>query len=312
MKKIYKKILLGLALIPGIGMNAQEITSSFHSGVVNTFSKPNLDCSTTIPPYENIDDSQNGYSSQIFEPANEAYNNELADDFVAPAGVGSICSVSLLGSFSAGGGFSLDPDSQVILNVYADDGGMPGTLLFTESFDPNAVVDGAGAIALPVTVAHSINPGESYWVAVQAKLAFALGGQWYWNTSMTQIGQQFAWRNPGDGFGTGCTDWGNGMDCLGATEPDAFMVVEFADPLGTSEIGVANIQLYPNPATNVLNIPVPNGETILQVKATDMSGTAIQLKLNKDAANVSALPKGDYIITIKTNKRTYNQKMIKK
>src|SRR5438132_7473533 len=44
---------------------------------------------------------------------------------------------------------------------------------------------------------------------------------WYWEgRSVTSNGFATAWRNPGGGYGLGCTDWARLQDCIGFSWPD--------------------------------------------------------------------------------------------
>jgi hypothetical protein len=62
-----------------------------------------------------------------------------------------------------------------------------------------------------------------YWLSVQANLASGDGGPvgWYWESRTKQHGPPAAWRNPGNGYGTGCTGWTPYETCTGASgRPD--------------------------------------------------------------------------------------------
>ena len=43
---------------------------------------------------------------------------------------------------------------------------------------------------------------------------FGPGGEWGWFDRTVQSSTAAGWRNPADGFGTGCTDWGLRTSCL--------------------------------------------------------------------------------------------------
>ncbi len=66
---------------------------------------------------------------------------------------------------------------------------------------------------------------RTYWLEVQPNMDFVDHGQWGWEvTSETTSGSAYPadWRNPGDGFGTDCTVYENGIDmqdCLGGVAP---------------------------------------------------------------------------------------------
>jgi len=56
---------------------------------------------------------------------------------------------------------------------------------------------------------------------------FTTYGQWFWNQITTSVGNPSHFRNPGDGFGNGCTDWGERLaDCgVGSVSEQSLMVM---------------------------------------------------------------------------------------
>ncbi len=162
----------------------------------------------------------NGFPSQDFEPANNAFDNQGADDFVIPAGDGSwtIDEVYILGSYSAGGG----PTPAVNVFFYQDAAGLPGTQVYSAlGVAPSS--DVAGDLTIPLTTPATL-PAGKYWVSVQAAMNFSPLGQWFWSTRTVQSNSPYAWRNPGGGFAVGCTSWGAGAATCGVgggVEPDA-------------------------------------------------------------------------------------------
>ena len=51
------------------------------------------------------------------------------------------------------------------------------------------------------------------------------GGQWGWQTRVVQSYSPFAWRNPGGGFGIGCTTWSSGGACDISSDPDLLFLL---------------------------------------------------------------------------------------
>jgi hypothetical protein len=66
-----------------------------------------------------------------------------------------------------------------------------------------------------------LKPG-TYFVSVQANMAFSVGGEWGWNTNNTVRGSASQWQNPGGGFGTGCTTYNTTTTCIPAGEGGDF------------------------------------------------------------------------------------------
>ena len=156
-------------------------------------------------------------TSQNFEAAYNAYDNQAADDFVVTAGSGwNVTTVFAPGTYSTTHG----TPASMRVTFFADAGGFPGAticdfpaLAFTEA------PTGAFTIALP---GGCVLSAGTKWVSVVANLNFGGGGgQWFWSTRTVLTGNPSRWQNPGGGFNTGCSTWGTRTTCLsGQTDPD--------------------------------------------------------------------------------------------
>jgi hypothetical protein len=142
----------------------------------------------------------NGVASQQFGDY-PTYACQAADDFVVTAGFQwTIESIIGIGSLSSTGGFST-----ALIEFYANDNGnLPGTLITSQP--TAAVVDAAGILTITLSPSVTLTPG-TYWVSISVNGDFAIYGQWYWTENSSTNGSNWAWRNPGDGFGTGFTTW---------------------------------------------------------------------------------------------------------
>jgi hypothetical protein len=160
-------------------------------------------------------------SSQNFEPALDAYDSLGADDFVVPAGrAWQLDRIEASGDRSGTG-----PINTANVFVFADGGGLPGALLSSRENVPR------GSLADPdldVTLAQmpALQPGR-YWIGIQANRVFNPGANnWWWRDRAPQFGMPAAWRQPGDGFGDGCTAFAVRSSCAyltsGATPDQAF------------------------------------------------------------------------------------------
>ncbi|HET7079298.1 MAG TPA: hypothetical protein VFM49_17835, partial [Chloroflexia bacterium] len=165
--------------------------------------------------YDNASASQNT-SSQQFEPTLAQYNDQGADDFVVPGGVAwTVNEVDVVGDRST-------TTSPASFNVffYANSGTLPGTPVYTATAQTytRTGTDYVISLATPAVLATG-----TYWVSVQARLNAGTGGtanQWYWRNRTVQSNNPAAWRNPGNGFATNCTNWGVRSTCLGQSTPD--------------------------------------------------------------------------------------------
>lgn len=152
-----------------------------------------------------------GIGSQKFEPAMAAFDDQAADDFLITAPPPPIflyiTGVRVMGDYSEGGG----PASSFNVYIYANGAGnLPGAGI-------------ASFLNLPYTgtppdfVIHwspfSLLSG-TYWVSVQAVQNFNPNGQWFWHNRTVQSNVGAAWRNPGHGYGTGCTNWNRKNACM--------------------------------------------------------------------------------------------------
>jgi len=156
-------------------------------------------------------------TSQNFEAAYNAYDNQAADDFVVTAGSGwNVTTVFAPGTYSTTHG----TPASMRVTFFADAGGFPGAticdfpaLAFTEA------PTGAFTIALP---GGCVLSAGTKWVSVVANLNFGGGGgQWFWSTRTVLTGNPSRWQNPGGGFNTGCSTWGTRTTCLSVRSTNA-------------------------------------------------------------------------------------------
>ena len=142
-------------------------------------------------------------TSQDFEAANDSYDNQAGDDFVIPAGdvAWTIEEVYVAGAYFNGPG----PAPSVNVFFYQDAAGLPGTQVYSATGLVPSDTAGTFTIALATP---AVLPAGTWWVSVQARLDYTPRGQWGWIEYTVQSGAASAWRNPGGGFGTPCTDWG--------------------------------------------------------------------------------------------------------
>ncbi|UZT96719.1 DUF5074 domain-containing protein [Chryseobacterium fluminis] len=82
-----------------------------------------------------------------------------------------------------------------------------------------------------------------------------------------------------------------------------------ASVLATAEVKKLEFAVYPNPVTDILYIKTQ--EQVKNITLYDISGKLINVQYNNGQINVSALPKGMYILRATTDKAVYQQKLIK-
>ncbi|MCS3528807.1 T9SS-dependent choice-of-anchor J family protein [Chryseobacterium sp. JUb7] len=82
--------------------------------------------------------------------------------------------------------------------------------------------------------------------------------------------------------------------------------------LGTSEVAADNtkIGLYPNPATDYINID--SKTAVLKAEVYDMTGRKINADLEGNKLNITELQSGNYLLKIETKEGVTSEKFIKK
>ncbi len=159
----------------------------------------------------------NSITSQEFDAANSIFDNQAADDFVVPASDGgwAVEEVYVAGVYFNGPG----PTPLVDVYFYEDSAGLPGSQLYAYE-DWAAFSDAAGSLTVDLSSSPAVLSPGTYWVSVRADMDFTPNGQWGWTERTVQSNSPSTWRNPGDGFGTGCVDWSVRTGCNVGTQPD--------------------------------------------------------------------------------------------
>jgi hypothetical protein len=100
------------------------------------------------------------------------------------------------------------------------------------------------------------------------------------------------------------------LNTSGSTDPKDGTQATNASQLGNrAELNTADVQVYPNPATNVVTLKTGDVSNAL-ISLIDMNGqTVAQQKAvsNETNVNVSTLTKGNYIVEVKTEAGTVNK-----
>ncbi|HEX9638909.1 MAG TPA: hypothetical protein VGB99_15365 [Acidobacteriota bacterium] len=164
--------------------------------------------------------SGNGAPDQDFEAALDSYDSEGADDFVVTDTAWSVVGVNTIGIQSSGG-----TATSVDVTFYDNAAGggnpdLPGTVECSYAGVIPLEAAGSFTIILP---APCLLPMGTHWVAIQTNQPFGGGnGQHFWGNRTVQSGSESVWRNPGDGFASGCTSFAPQTSCGvgGGTSPD--------------------------------------------------------------------------------------------
>jgi len=246
------------------------------------------------------------YTSQNFETEQDTYDNQAADDFVV-VGTWIIDSLTCLGEYFNGTG----PLHFVDVFFYADNSGFPGDTI-VEFFNLPCVTEnksGVVQISLPTDVMLS---DGIYWVSIVAVMNFSPTGQWGWEGSTTTNGALWAWRNPGNAFGSGfTTNWGTGQAALNAEFTDlAFAIYGTVSSAGINDMD-ANVSLSPNPTSDLLRITTTED---YQITVFDITGKVIvstQTVDNNAVISLSEQSAGVYFVNLKNNNKNATYKVLK-
>lgn len=109
--------------------------------------------------------------------------------------------------------------------------------------------------------------------------------------------------------GSGTADIVLSFNSNGKVVNKTLTVSATASTLSTVEVKKLELGIYPNPATDILNIKTQ--DKVSNIAVYDVSGKLISVPFNNKEINVSMLPKGMYILRVVTDKAVYQQKFIK-
>lgn len=205
---INRKTTLAGGIAAAIFAVSGASAANLQNGAVNAaqpiLTAPN---GTTVLFDQTANPSTNGTPVQNFSSSYDAYDNEAADDFVVPASGWTISTINMATSLTT----AFTGAASTAVNFYPDVAGAPGTTAACSSPVSPSVVTAASTV-VTLSTPCSLAAG-TYWVAVSVDFNFAAQGQIYWSNQVTGTGNPNLWRNPGDGFASGCTDWGTLAAC---------------------------------------------------------------------------------------------------
>jgi hypothetical protein len=151
--------------------------------------------------------------SDKYEAKYRVYDSRAADDFVLTTSC-RIRSVDVIGTFFDG----IGPAESEQVTFSVDDGGTPGAKIANQRVIGTYDV-GGGSFHLMLHRPVVLAPG-TYWLSVLANMIFDESGQWGWNSLDHQVGALPVWKNPLDGFETGCTTYQPLFSCVGGEAKD--------------------------------------------------------------------------------------------
>lgn len=186
-----------------------------------------------------------------------------------------------------------------VVNVYTTDAPYPtGTLTLVESAIQNMAPGTEGTIYMVAMNAQV--PGDS---EVVVEVQFPDDG-----VTIAAIGSNLS--------GTG-TSWVNGCGIAGPVDLADFLDNDWEiQATGDSVLGVNDniadaVSIFPNPATDVINVRVPSNVTIEGVSVYDILGKDTGARLENGTINTSNFARGVYMLNVRTSAGSITEKIIK-
>jgi len=176
-------------------------------------------------------------SAQFSSSSGAPYDSEGADDFVVPAAGWRIATAE----FAAFAGNTTTGAYPTTANVrvYANAAGVPGATVCNYPAVAVAYNTTSQVATVNLPSVCDLTVAGTYWISYQPIYDFgASGGDYYWNLATPQAGLIGQWRNPGDGFASGCANWSPTTSC-NFTQPDyAFRLSGQVLPVSLQSFGI--------------------------------------------------------------------------
>jgi hypothetical protein len=146
--------------------------------------------------------SPQSYPSQDFEASFNEFDSIIVDDFTVPAGQSWSIEDVLARGRNTGSG-----TGTTARVTFYDDGGLePGAARSAQSVPVADFPRMQMALPAPVVL-----PAGSYWLSVESLMPAGSGdppNQWFWaSNDEGEVGDPALFRNPGNGFESGCTEY---------------------------------------------------------------------------------------------------------
>lgn len=278
--------------VPGIGTND---TST---------SRVEMELSHSVDPIPAQGSVACANSGGGFTTENSYWRSYVLADFGVAADMNAVA-VNFGYSFADNSG--TDPLIDVEVNLYTTDAAFPtGTLTLIAT--GTAQINAAGTLSVvradmdsPATVTAADE------VVVEVK--FADGSAFPVDT---RIGQNDAGETAPSYIST--PDCG-GIAAITFTDlgfpGNAVINLVLDDDLSISDRFAAQVSVYPNPATDILNVSFPVTAEVTNFKIFNILGSDTGLELANGVVNTSSLARGIYMLSLETTEGNYTTKIVK-
>jgi hypothetical protein len=267
--------------------------------------------SGTTVLYDQTDEFASGVPTQDRQPADDAFDSFAADDFtVTDVNGWTVSGFNFTVAFQTDGELVDAPAGATYnITVYADANREIGTSICTYGGLPGTY--DVSSTRLSVALPHGcVLPTGIYWLSMQVVADAPPQAFWmnafFFDGVLESYGSVAKWKNPGGGFGVGCTDWTPLSECadadgngVGAAIPNyLFQVVGFVNGNGGFNCSTAGICLQFTAAIADRNLPgLCGAATSLAVEAGDQvnlcyrvtNNTSIELPYQSLSDNVAGI-----------------------
>ncbi len=219
------------------------------------------------------------------------------------------------------------------LYIFSDNAGAPGENPANTAGAPLALenVSGAGItvtddgatavdVEFDITALAGANvdlDAGTYWVSMGPIMDItditdntATGERYNWDSSGDVNGAEPHLIDINDTFGGGFTTY-TPFSALGVTVGALAFIVEGDPVLGVDNQILSQVSVYPNPASDVLNVKTPAGVSVNSVAVYDVLGKRSNVSLVNGQINIANLAKGVYILSLDTSAGTLTEKVVK-
>jgi hypothetical protein len=202
--------------------------------------------------------------------------------------------------------------SDADIRYYADDNGLPGSVLHTMTDTTPTIVFDVGSFGIFAWKAIFDVPNfdfvaqsgveTRYWISVTVSNTSG-NDEAYWETSTATLIGLPAAINDGTGWILHDPGTGQNVDC----------VYEFIGEctLSTNDYRPPTTVVYPNPSSDQINIIIPNTLEINSMTVYDISGKQMDVPSTANTIDVSNLPNGLYILNVISAQGLVSRKLIK-
>jgi hypothetical protein len=146
--------------------------------------------------------------SQDYETALDAYDATAADDFQCGSTVSRVRRIEIGGVYFGVGGPGESMTVLILANNHRGTTDEPSDGEPVCAFRDLPIPPGSESFSLrPGRDRCRLKAGRPYWLQAQIRMDFETAGQWGWKSVEDDHGSPADWKNPGDGFHTGCTTY---------------------------------------------------------------------------------------------------------